>query len=52
MKDLYLRNRLREEDLICLRNGNVPVEITMNDFVWFENVKQLIIWYKDRGGCH
>jgi hypothetical protein len=49
IKDLYLHDRLREDDLIYLRNGNVPVEITMNDYIWLENVKQIITWYKDKG---
>jgi Helicase associated domain/Helicase conserved C-terminal domain/Type III restriction enzyme, res subunit len=49
LKDMYRKNRLSPSTLLDLRARHIPVEITMNDFVWLGNVKALIKWYGQNG---
>jgi hypothetical protein len=41
------RGVLSENEVVDLRKGHVPFEITMNDLAWLDNVKKAIKWYEE-----
>ncbi|HUB61582.1 MAG TPA: Helicase associated domain protein [Puia sp.] len=49
VKDLYNKNRLPQAVLAELRAGHVPVEISLNDLVWLDNVKAVVMWHGQHG---
>ncbi|HEV9035396.1 MAG TPA: Helicase associated domain protein, partial [Puia sp.] len=46
LRNLYNCDRLPQSALTQLREARVPVEVTINDFIWFENVKKILAWYE------
>jgi hypothetical protein len=49
IKELRRLKRLSKETLIELRNANVPIDGSVNHYLWFEKVKTVLTEYKKNG---
>jgi hypothetical protein len=49
IKIMFRKNTLSETILIQLRNANVPIEATINDYFWIKKVKEVLEYYNQNG---
>jgi hypothetical protein len=47
IKEMHRLKTLPDSDLRLLREGNVPIDSTVNDYNWLQRIKELLIYYRD-----